>query len=135
MNLDRLHQKALESYPGATPINEIIGLTQDDMIQHLGIKWTEIFKSSCMLGCRTWIRKGEYFIAVRGGDESIAPNETNIVTSKNWGDQTTNAVKAVRGCDKNLVLPTAYGSFTYNLDKGGNDIICSVRLGDRENGN
>ena len=66
-------KKALESYPDATPINEIIGVTQDDMIQHLGIKWTEIFKSSCMLGYRTWIMKGVYFIAVRGGDESIAP--------------------------------------------------------------
>ena len=31
-------KKALESYPDATPINEIIGVTQDNMIRHLDIK-------------------------------------------------------------------------------------------------
>ena len=79
--------------------------------------------------------KGVYFMAVCRGNESIAPNETNIVTSKNWGERITNAVKAVRVCGNNVVLPTVQGSFTYNLDKDGNDIIYSVRLGNRENGN
>ena len=78
---------------------------------------------------------GVYFTAVHGGDESIAPNETNIVTSKNLGDRITNTIKAARVCDNNVALPTAHGSFTYNLDKGGNDIICSVCLGNRENKN
>ena len=72
---------------------------------------------------------------VRGGDELIAPNETNIVTSKNWSERINNTVKAARGCGDDVALPTAHGSFTYNLDKGGNDIICSVCLGNRENGN
>ena len=74
-------KKALESYPDATPINERIDVTRDDMIRQLGIKWTGIFKSSCMLGRQTWIMKGVYFMAVHDGNESIAPNETNIVTS------------------------------------------------------
>ena len=51
-------------------------------------------------------------MAVSSGKEIIAPNETNIVTSKNWGKGITSAVKAARGCGKNVSFPTAHGSFT-----------------------
>ena len=44
-------------------------------------------------------------MAVPGGDESIAPDETNIVTSYNWGKNITKAIKAARGCGNDTVLP------------------------------
>ena len=46
-----------------------------------------------------------YFVAVPGGDESIAPDETNVVTSNNWGKNITKAIKAARGCGNDAVLP------------------------------
>ena len=45
------------------------------------------------------------FLAVPGGDESIAPNETNIVTRTNWGKGIPTAVKAARGCGNDVELP------------------------------
>ena len=44
------------------------------------------------------------FFADPGGNESIAPDETNIVTRKNWGKKIPNAVKAVRGCGNDVAL-------------------------------
>ena len=43
-------------------------------------------------------------MAVPGGNKSIAPDETNIVTSKNWGKQIMSAVKAARGCGNDVGL-------------------------------
>ena len=58
-----------------------------------------------------------YFLAVPGGDESIAPNETNIVMSKNWGDRITNAVKATRGCGNDVGLPKLKKQKTAEVDE------------------
>ena len=40
----------LNCYPKATPIYEIIGVPQDDMISRLGDRWTKFFKSKCVTG-------------------------------------------------------------------------------------
>lgn len=90
-------KKALKSYPYATPVNKIIGVTRDNMICHLGIRWTGTFTSSCMLGWQTWILNDAYFIAVCGSNKSIAPNKTNTSDVKELGKIIHNAVKAVRG--------------------------------------
>ena len=45
------------------------------------------------------------FLAVLGDNESIAPNETKIVTRKNWGKGIPNVVKAARGCGNDVGLP------------------------------
>ena len=92
-------------YPNATPIYEIVGLTHDDMIQNLGAKWATFFKSNCSSGFRIQEMNRVYFVAVPGGDESIAPDETNVVTSNNWGKNITKAIKAARGCGNDAALP------------------------------
>ena len=58
-----------------------------------------------------------YFLAVPGGDKSISPNETNIVTSKNWGNRITNTVKAGRGCGNDVRLPKLKKKKTAREDK------------------
>ena len=42
-------QNDLNSYPNAIPVYEIIGVLRDDMISHLGTRWTKFFKSKCVL--------------------------------------------------------------------------------------
>ena len=44
-------------------------------------------------------------MAVSSSKETVAPDEKNIVTSKNWGKGITNAVKSTRECGNNEVLP------------------------------
>ena len=45
-------QNDIKFYPHATPIYEVIGVTLDDMILHLGPKWISFFRTKCAVGFR-----------------------------------------------------------------------------------